>query len=313
MARGITESDVHAAADALVAAGARPTVERIRAHLGTGSPNTVIRWLETWWQTLDSRLQAHSRRASVPDVPDAVAAIASEWWGIALEHAGACAQDGLAGERAALSKARDELQKARDTLADEASALERDLAAAVQAESLAVARSVELERLVRQLEGQVEEMHGQREAAVQRASASEADRQAATARVHALEDAFRLEREEMAQHVKGVEDRAGAEIDRARQESKALSAQIASNLEAHASRERSMLAALENATVKTAEAQQAAAVHCARAAALQDQLEKLKDLPAAMAALLRKGKVTAKPRSSATTGAAAKRKGPTRR
>lgn len=50
MARGITESDVHGAADALVADGERPTVERIRAYLGTGSPNTVVRWLETWWQ-----------------------------------------------------------------------------------------------------------------------------------------------------------------------------------------------------------------------------------------------------------------------
>jgi len=37
MARGITESDVHTAADELVARGERPTVERIRAHLGTGS------------------------------------------------------------------------------------------------------------------------------------------------------------------------------------------------------------------------------------------------------------------------------------
>lgn len=38
MARGITELDVHGAADALVAKGERPTVERVRAHLGTGSP-----------------------------------------------------------------------------------------------------------------------------------------------------------------------------------------------------------------------------------------------------------------------------------
>ena len=44
MARGITEIDVHNAADALVAGGERPTVERIRGYLGTGSPNTVTRW-----------------------------------------------------------------------------------------------------------------------------------------------------------------------------------------------------------------------------------------------------------------------------
>lgn len=34
MARGITESDVHTAADELVASGERPTVERIRGHGG---------------------------------------------------------------------------------------------------------------------------------------------------------------------------------------------------------------------------------------------------------------------------------------
>ena len=33
MARGITESDVHTAADEIVGLGERPTVERVRAHL----------------------------------------------------------------------------------------------------------------------------------------------------------------------------------------------------------------------------------------------------------------------------------------
>ena len=43
MARGITEHDVHTAADALVAAGERPTVDRIRAHLGTGwAPHSKV-------------------------------------------------------------------------------------------------------------------------------------------------------------------------------------------------------------------------------------------------------------------------------
>nr|WP_230598420.1 DNA-binding protein [Xanthomonas albilineans] len=33
--------------------------KRIRAHLGTGSPNTVVRWLDTWRQGLGSRLTQH--------------------------------------------------------------------------------------------------------------------------------------------------------------------------------------------------------------------------------------------------------------
>ena len=67
MERGITEHDVHTAADALVAAGERPTVERIRAHLGTGSPNTVTRWLETWWRALGLRLDGQATCRSAID------------------------------------------------------------------------------------------------------------------------------------------------------------------------------------------------------------------------------------------------------
>ncbi|CAH0128754.1 hypothetical protein SRABI102_00001 [Stenotrophomonas lactitubi] len=76
MARGITESDVHTAADELVAKGERPTVERIRAHLGTGSPNTVTRWLETWWNRLGTRLQP--RRLDFDDAPDVPPRLSSE-------------------------------------------------------------------------------------------------------------------------------------------------------------------------------------------------------------------------------------------
>ena len=56
MARGITEEEVHQAADAIVARGERPTIERIRAELGRGSPNTVNRHLDAWWAQLSKRL-----------------------------------------------------------------------------------------------------------------------------------------------------------------------------------------------------------------------------------------------------------------
>lgn len=47
MAKGISELDAHQAADDIVATDECPTVERIRAYLGAGPPNTVTRWLET--------------------------------------------------------------------------------------------------------------------------------------------------------------------------------------------------------------------------------------------------------------------------
>ncbi|PPT71122.1 DNA-binding protein [Xanthomonas arboricola] len=85
MARGITESDVHTAADEMVAKGERPTVERMRTHLGTCSPNTVTRWLETWWNRPGTRLQGG--RPDFDDAPAVLAERAVQWWGLASKHA----------------------------------------------------------------------------------------------------------------------------------------------------------------------------------------------------------------------------------
>jgi hypothetical protein len=56
LARGIQEADVFAAADALLAEGKRPTIERVRLKIGRGSPNTVSPMLERWFATLGERL-----------------------------------------------------------------------------------------------------------------------------------------------------------------------------------------------------------------------------------------------------------------
>lgn len=54
--RGIQEADVFEAADALLAEGKRPTIERVRLKIGRGSPNTVSPMLERWFATLGERL-----------------------------------------------------------------------------------------------------------------------------------------------------------------------------------------------------------------------------------------------------------------
>lgn len=56
-----------------------------QAHLGTGSPNTVIRWLETWWSRLGTRLQR--ARPDLEDAPAVLAELAGQWWELALKHA----------------------------------------------------------------------------------------------------------------------------------------------------------------------------------------------------------------------------------
>ena len=54
--RGIQEPQVWEAADALLHEGLRPTIERVRQKIGSGSPNTVSPMLERWFATLGQRL-----------------------------------------------------------------------------------------------------------------------------------------------------------------------------------------------------------------------------------------------------------------
>ncbi|MCR6496275.1 DNA-binding protein [Thermomonas sp. S9] len=139
MAKGITETDVHTAADEIITAGERPTVERIRAHLGTGSPNTVTRWLDTWWKQLGERLQKQQAHRALPQAPDALAFLAGEWWSLAMEHARANAEDAISQRRAALQAEQAALNTAKEAFRDEEALLRHQAADAAQLRELAQA------------------------------------------------------------------------------------------------------------------------------------------------------------------------------
>lgn len=80
MPRGITENDVWMACDALLVSGSRPTIERVRHHLGRGSPNTVGPHLDTWFKGLGARIQDPATFAAPNGVPDPVHTAASQLW-----------------------------------------------------------------------------------------------------------------------------------------------------------------------------------------------------------------------------------------
>ena len=143
MAKGITQTQVDTAADALVKTGERPTVERIRAFLGTGSPNTVTRMLEVWWQGLGARLEAQRLRMALPEAPAAVAALAGQLWEQALIEAKAQAQADLGGVRAVLEAERSEMESARTAVGATEAAAKVAVEAAAQAQVLAEARLAE--------------------------------------------------------------------------------------------------------------------------------------------------------------------------
>lgn len=128
----ITELDVHAAADALLRDGERPTIERVRLKLGRGSPNTITGFLNSWFAGLGERLAGTSDAA----VPEPVARLAQDLWRAALDEARQQAQarhteqaDRLAAERERLAAIERDLEQGRSRL----QAREADLELGLQA------------------------------------------------------------------------------------------------------------------------------------------------------------------------------------
>ena len=287
MARGISEHDVHQAADAVVLAGERPTVERIRAHLGTGSPNTVVRWLDTWWRGLGARLDEQRARLALPEAPEAVAALAGQWWALAIEHATAAAERSLATVRETLREEREALEDARGAFAQEALALREAAAAAGQAKDVAMARTDELERLVTALQSQVGEITAQRDSAEARASETDVQRRRLIEQLEALRTQVATERDSIDQHVRATEDRAHAEVDQARQEARELSQRVEALIHGLRAAESSHRSELDVLRRQVSEARADAASQRARSEALDGQLAQFRELMAGVEAALK--------------------------
>lgn len=270
MAKGITQDQVSAAADALVTAGERPTVEKIRTRLGTGSPNTVTRMLDTWRGALATRL---SDVLALPELPGDVGQAFTEVWRLAMAQAGSLAQAALAQEQNALLATQSSLTQERK-LWEIALAEAQELAqSAGQAREVAETRLADIQRLVVQQADQLAELTQQRDGWQQRAreldEAFEAHKSCVSAELGA-----------QTAHVRAVEDRAHAEIDRAREETKALQATLRRQ-----EREASTCALrLEKALDSARAAEHRAAEQGTRAKTLEQQLARMDGLPAALLA-----------------------------
>lgn len=135
MATGVQEADVWAAADAVLQAGEQPTVERVRHHLGRGSPNTVGPHLKAWFRGLGERLSL-GRGAQSGELPEAVSKAFVQLWETALATARDEWSASLTAERAELAKAKDALKidhTALQQVRERLQAREADLQASAQA------------------------------------------------------------------------------------------------------------------------------------------------------------------------------------
>ncbi|UGB47253.1 DNA-binding protein [Frateuria edaphi] len=75
---GVTQADVAEAADMLLVAGERPSPDRVRALIGTGSHDVVAGLLDAWWEDLGRRIIGPSTDPWAP--PPEIQQIAATLW-----------------------------------------------------------------------------------------------------------------------------------------------------------------------------------------------------------------------------------------
>lgn len=267
MANGVPETDVFKAADAVLARGERPTVERVRTELGRGSPARVGQLLEQWWEQLAQRLKGHTL---LPELPGEVAQTFAEAWRLALNHADIAAQIALTEEQNRLYAMETSLTQERKlweiALATSQSELAESSVTLAQAEP----QLAERQALVDQLAAQVVDLHQQRDQVLGQIEHRQAEL-----------DALRAEHAATQTHIRVAEDRAHQQVDKARQEIKTLGQQQERARRDHAKQVAELLAERDTLQVAARAAEQAMARQAGRLAALESAVKQWQPAAAA--------------------------------
>jgi chromosome segregation ATPase len=206
-------------------------------------------------------------------MPTEVGQAFTECWRLAMVHANSAAQASLAQEQNTLLAAQTSLTQERKIYENAVASAQELAKSAYQAREVAEMRLLDLQRLVEQQANQLTELTQQRDGLQQRTN------QLADS-LETRKNAVAVEREARAAHVRAIEDRAHAEIDRAREEAKSLQAALRLK-----EREASTVATrLESAVASARAAENLASEYGARAKALEQQLGRMDGLPAALLA-----------------------------
>ncbi|NTZ94174.1 plasmid replication region [Pseudomonas koreensis] len=272
MAVGVPENDVFAAADAVLARGERPTVERVRLELGRGSPARVGGLLDIWWARLAERLNGETRLPTLPgEVSQAFVAV----WQQAIHLAQDVAEQSLSEQRQVLAAERERVASVEDQARQDAALVRQHAMAAQAAQQVSEIRLADLELLLEQRSTQIQDLQQQRDSLLR--DCGDARQHSQTLQLELLELRLKVEQERVAQenYLRRVEDRAHREVDRAREESKRMTAQVkeaGNQLEQLQQRIKGAQAAL-------GQAQQNAAAQQARGDTLEQLLVQLRSPP----------------------------------
>lgn len=160
MAVGVPENDVFTAADAVLARGERPTVERVRLELGRGSPARVGGLLDIWWARLAERLNGETRLPTLPgEVSQAFVAV----WQQAIHLAQGAAEQALSEQRQVLAAECERVASVEDQARQDAALARQHAMAAQTAQQVSETRFTDLELLLELRSTQIEELQRQRD------------------------------------------------------------------------------------------------------------------------------------------------------
>src|SRR5450830_271289 len=251
--RGVQQHQVDGAADELLAQGQRPTIEKVRLHLGHGSPNTIAPMLEIWFAGLGKRVRGLAGSQGWGDqLPDWLLQAAETLWTKAQAEASSLADTALQAEREALKQR-------------EADMAEQALSEARTQNTALLQR---LEQAELEAQGQHQHLLGLQEDLRLLRERRHADEDRHQAELKTLND----DRRKTEERADSAAARAALEIDRARQEAKAeratrlrLEKLLEEQREAHH-------AALAQAQQQAAELQQGLGVANAQLKLAQDLL-----------------------------------------
>ncbi|MBD8472509.1 DNA-binding protein [Pseudomonas sp. CFBP 8770] len=217
MAVGVPETDVFAAADAVLARGERPTVERVRLELGRGSPARVGTLLDQWWEQLAQRLRGETR---LPGLPAEVAQAFVAVWQQASVLAQGVVEHSVAAQREVLAAEYERVAGVEEQVRRDIALARRQVIEAETARGNAETRLDDLDKLLAQRQVQIEDLQQQRIELQGARSELQAD-------IASLQQALR-DQQQQAEHnrlaqeayVRGVEERSHREVDRAREDLK---------------------------------------------------------------------------------------------
>ncbi|WAH55921.1 DNA-binding protein [Pseudomonas silvicola] len=223
MAVGVPEHEVFAAADAVLARGERPTVERVRLELGKGSPARVGALLDQWWEQLASRLRGETR---LPGLPAEVAQAFVALWQQATTLAQGVMEQSMAAQRQVLADEREALAEVEAKRRLEVVEAQRQAVEAIASRQRIETRLTDLEQLLAQRQAQIDDLRAQREELLTQCDDARQQLGDIQQRLHTSLAQAEQARAEQQRYSRDVEDRAYREIDRAREENKVMGLQL---------------------------------------------------------------------------------------